>query len=274
MAGTNPNGKQLLRASLELFRADRSIAALPVISLVTTLVAMILIGGGIAAVLALLGLNGGIVAAVAAFFCLLIASFFATLFGVAVVYAASERIEGGDPTVKGCIARAWTRKGRIFSWAVLSAIVGTIINAIQEKVPAGQLLGALGGLAWAVATWLVVPVIAFEDVSPVEAVKRSSHIFKERFGTVAKGALRFGILFLGWTLLGFAMLIGGIALAVAVPAVAILGIALAGLGFVFLIGLSVYMSVVNMYLRTIIYRFATGKSVPDLGIDLNQAFAR
>ena len=35
---------------------------------------------------------------------------------------------------------------------------------------------------------------------------------------------------------------------------------------------SIYASVVQVYLRTILYRFATGQSVPDLGVDLAAAF--
>ena len=69
----------------------------------------------------------------------------------------------------------------------------------------GGWAGVLGGLAWAVATFLVVPVLALaEEVGPIEALKRSSHLIRTTFGTIARGALRFGMLFLGWILLALA----------------------------------------------------------------------
>ena len=47
----NPNGKQLLQASLALFRQDTSIAALPVISIASAFASLVIIGGGLGGVL-------------------------------------------------------------------------------------------------------------------------------------------------------------------------------------------------------------------------------
>ena len=271
----NPNGKQLLTASLILFREDKGIAALPVLSVVSAFAALVIIGGGLGGVLTAIGISAQISFVISILLALLLTMFLTTFFGVAVVFAAADRIEGGNPTVKSCIAKAWGRKGIIFGWALLSAVVGTILNAIQEKVPFGELLSILGGLAWAVATWFVLPVIAFEDVSPFGAVKRSSELFKQRWGKVTRSAVRFGILFLGWMLLGIAGLVGGVFLAAGShhnSAMLVGGLVLAAAGLLVVVIVSVYLSVVQMYLRTILYRFAVGKSVPDLGLDLASAF--
>lgn len=270
---TNPNGKQLLRASLDLMRADRSIAALPVIAMVTTLLAMVLIGGGGAAILAALGVPSGYVGGIGLFLALLAAAFIATYFGVAVVFAATERIEGGEPTIKGVMARAWTRRGIILGWAVFSALVGTFLNFLSDRGVGGAIAAVVGDAAWAVATWFAIPVIAFEDLGALATVKRSSQLMKQRFGKVARGSIRFGLLFLGWTLVGIAVIAIGVALAIAWKAAPLVGVAIAGVGLLFLMGLGVYMSVVQIYLRTIIYRFANGQSVPDMGIDLSTALS-
>ena len=271
----NPNGKQLLQASLALFRQDTSIAALPVISIASAFASLVIIGGGLGGVLTVSGVPAQGSFIISFVLALLLTMFLTTFFGVAVVFAAADRIEGGNPTVKSCMAKAWQRKGIIFGWALLSAVVGTILNAIQEKVPFGELLSILGGLAWAVATWFVLPVIAFEDVTPFKAVKRSSELFKQRWGKVTRSAVRFGILFLGWMLLGVALLVGGIFIAASAhhnDAMLIGGLVVAAVGLLGVMVVSVYLSVVQMYLRTILYRFAVGKSVPDLGVDLATAF--
>ena len=272
---TNPNGKQLLTASLALFRQDKSIAALPVLSIVSCVATLLIIGGGLGAILTAVGVTSQISFVISIALALLVTMFLTTFFSVAVVFAAADRIDGGSPTVSSCLSKAWGRKGIIFGWAVVSAVVGTVLNAIQDKVPFGELLSILGGLAWTIATWFVLPVIAFEDVSPFGAVKRSAELFKQRWGKVTRSAVRFGFLFLGWTLLGIALLIGGIALAAsghhnAVVLIAGLGLAAAGLLSVTAVG--IYASVVQVYLRTILYRFATGQTVPDLGVDLASAF--
>jgi hypothetical protein len=35
---------------------------------------------------------------------------------------------------------------------------------------------------WSLVTFLVVPVLAFEGIGPITAVKRSAHLFRERWG--------------------------------------------------------------------------------------------
>jgi hypothetical protein len=52
----------------------------------------------------------------------------------------------------------------------------------------------------------------------------------------------------------------------------IVGIPIAVLGFAGLLGVAMYASAASMYLRTILYRFATDQSIPDLGVDVGQVF--
>jgi hypothetical protein len=267
MAGTNPTGKAILRASLDLFRQDRQMIWLPVMATVTAVIAFAVIAAPIGLAF---GRNGiGIIIALA---CGSVVATAATvIFQVALVFAASDRIEGRTPTIGGSLAQAWGRKNVIFSWAILSAVVGTAIRMLEQRLGlVGRLIGVAGGLAWAVATFLVIPVLAFEDVGPIEAIKRSSSILKARFGTIARGGLRFGFLFLGLSLGALAVLAIGV-LCIAKHAW-VVGIPVAVLGFVLLIGVSMYAQAAGMYMRTILYRFAMNQPIPDLGVDVGGAF--
>ena len=193
------------------------------------------------------------------------------IFNVALVFAATDRIEGRTPTIRGSMAQAWGRRNVIFSWAILSAVVGTAIRLLEQRLGlVGRLIGFAGGLAWAVATFLVIPVLAFENVGPIEAVKRSSSILKARFGTVARGGLRFGLLFLGFSLGASLVIVVGV-LCIA-QHVYVIGVPIAVLGFVLLIGISMYASAAGMYMRTILYRFAMDQPIPDLGVDVSGTF--
>jgi hypothetical protein len=193
------------------------------------------------------------------------------IFNVALVFAATDRIEGRTPTVRGALVQAWGRKHVIFRWALLSAVVGTAIRALEQRFGAlGRLLGFAGGLAWAVATFLVIPVLACEDVGPIEAVKRSSAILKARWGTIARGGLRFGLLFAGLSFVAMFVIVVGVVIAAGHAPIA--GIPLAVVGFALLIGISMYSAAAGMYMRTILYRFATNQPIPELGVDVTGAF--
>jgi hypothetical protein len=261
----NSTGKALLKASFDLFRQDPQMMWLPIFAAGAAFLAFAAVaapiaiefgGRGIAVGFAVLA--GGIAANSAAL-----------IFQVAVVFAATDRIEGRTPTVRGSIAKAWTRRTTILKWAVLSAIVGTAISMIERRFgPLSALLRFTSALAWSVATFFVLPVLAFEDVSPLDAVRRSSSILKARFGTVARTGLRFGLLFAAWTIAALAIVAIGVMLINGVPLV---GVPVVAIGVACVFGVTMFAAVAGIYLRTILYRFATGQSVPNLGVDLNDA---
>lgn len=267
MAAKNPTGKAILQASLQLFRQDRQMIWLPVMATVTAVIAFGAVTGPL--VLAL-GYTG--YALVLAMACGSVVATAATvIFNVALVFAATDRIEGRTPTIASSMAQAWARRGVIFQWALLSAVVGAAIRLLEERLGlVGRLLGLAGGLAWVVATYLVIPVLAFENLGPIDAVKRSSSILKARFGTVARSGLRFGAIFLGLTIAAMLVLVAGVALIAGRDY--IIGVPVAIAGFAALIGIGMYAQAAGMYMRTILYRFATERPIPDLGVDVGGAF--
>lgn len=267
MAARNLTGKAILRASLALFRQDRQMIWLPVMATAAALVAYALVTTPIA-----LAIGHTSVGVAVAFFCgTLVASMATVVFNVALCFAATDRIEGRTPTVSGSLAKAWTRRWVILRWAVLAAVVGTAIRAVERRLGVlGALVGIAGGLAWAVATFLVIPVLAFEDIGPIAAVTRSSSILRARFGTVARGGLRFGLLFGALTIAALVILFVGVGLAAA--KVWVVGVPVAIVGFAALLGVAMYGAAAGMYLRTILYRFATDQPIPDVGVDVGQAF--
>lgn len=267
MAAKNPTGKAILQASLQLFRQDRQMIWLPVMATVTALVAFGVVTGPLVLVLGYTGY-----ALILAIACGSVVATAATvIFNVALVFAANDRIEGRTPTIASSMAQAWERRGVIFEWALLSAVVGTAIRLLEQRLGlVGRILGFAGGLAWIVATYLVIPVLAFENVGPIDAVKRSSSILKARFGTVTRSGLRFGAIFLGLSIAAMLVVVFGVALIGARTYV--VGVPVAIAGFAALLGIGMYAQAAGMYMRTILYRFATERPIPDLGVDVGGAF--
>lgn len=264
-------GKQVLSASWRMLRQDRELLWLPAIGTVASLIAAGIffvpgwflgaaVGGSGGAHHSWAGTLGGVLAGVAA-------TIVGVYFQSALVIGANERADGGDPTLGGCLRAAWAMRGAILKWGLLSATVGLVIRMLEQRFGfLARLLGFLGGLAWAIATFLAVPVLVTEGIGPVDAVKRSSQLVKATWGTGLRTTLRFGgieiLATLGCLFVG---VFGGIFIAsgsgVAV-AVGVLLVVAAVAGF---LALMMVLSAVGGYARALIYRYASGRPVP--GID-------
>ncbi len=111
-------------------------------------------------------------------------SYFAVTFcNVALVAVASNRMGGGFWRMHQGLALAWQRRFTILQWAILAATVGMVLNMIYERVGiVGKFLTRLVGLAWGLATFFIVPVLAFDNLSPIEAVRRSAQLFRKTWG--------------------------------------------------------------------------------------------
>jgi hypothetical protein len=106
--------------------------------------------------------------------------FVMAFFNVALLSAASNLLAGGHATINEGLELAWQRKGKIFQWALLLATVGIVLRMIEERTAwLGRFVGGLVGMAWNLASYFVVPVLAAEDVGPAEALQRSADLFRE-----------------------------------------------------------------------------------------------
>jgi len=109
--------------------------------------------------------------------------FIITFFNMGLIHCAMISLAGGEPRVGDGIAFSFSRVHSIFGWALLSATVGLILRIIEdrsEKVAA--IIAGLLGMAWSLLTFFVVPVVAYEKVGVLAAVKRSSALFTETWG--------------------------------------------------------------------------------------------
>ena len=159
---------------------------LPLLAAVTALVTLGAVGIPVVVALGTRGVGIAVALCVAG-----AASTSATLlFNVALVFAATDRIEGRTPTVRGTLARAWGRRApRSSSGRCSRSVAGTLFRALEQRLGGlGHLVGFAGALAWSVATFMVLPVLAFEDLGPLQVLRRSSSLLTERFGTVTRAA--------------------------------------------------------------------------------------
>ena len=176
-----------------------------------------------------------------------------TYCNVVVTVMADRRLRGEEPTVAGAMSVATSRLGRILGWTALSLAVGVFLQVLAERLKlAGTIARNLLGLAWALATTFVVPVIALEDLSATESVRRSAGIFRSKWGesVVAQGT------------------IGVATLLVMLPVVVLAGVVFAfsppvgiGLGVALLIALSLISGALGAVVRVALYRYAVDGAV-------------
>ena len=126
----------------------------------------------------------------------------------------------------------------ILGYALIAATVGVILSAIRERGGLGQIASSLLGFAWNLATFLVVPVLVVEEVSPIDALKRSANLLKKTWGEQIVGNLSIGLVFL---------LIGIIVILIGAPVIA-LAIATCSIAFTLLVVLLFILYLVTMRL--------------------------
>jgi hypothetical protein len=119
-----------------------------------------------------------------------------TFFNTALVEVAMDRLDGREATTGEGLRRAWERLPIILAYAAIGATVGTLLRFIGERVGiVGKIVVGLVGFAWTVATSLAVPVLAAEDVGPIEAIQRSVELVKKAWGEDLIGNIGIGLVF-------------------------------------------------------------------------------
>jgi hypothetical protein len=179
-------------------------------------------------------------------------------FQAAVVAGATERMSGGDPTVRSALAAARRRLGPILMWAVVAATVGVAIRTIHDRVGfLGKIIATLLGAVWSLATFFIVPVLVLEERSIRSSFNRSVEVFRQTWGETVVGGTTLGAAGVcAWVTL--VAITGLLAMAIGVAAVAVFAIG-AVLLMVFFSGLQ------GVYIASL-FRFATGGAVTP-GID-------
>jgi hypothetical protein len=246
---------ELAKASWQVLKADKELVVLPVLSGVASIVVALtfLIPAGFLSGAESVGTVEYILLAA-----LYLALAFVTIFfNTALVYAANQRLSGGDPTIGSALSGAAKRIPQIFVWAAISATVSVILKSLQERAGIlGQIVIGIVGLAWTLVTFLVIPVFVVENVGVREAIRRSASLFKRTWGENVAAQVGFGLL--GFVAALPFILLAALAMA-AGEALAAIGVLVAVVG---LVGVSVVLAALNAIFQTALYHYASSGSVP------------
>lgn len=249
---------ELAKASWSVLKADKELLALPVLSGLTSL---IIAASFLIPIFAAKGIDAEtefgaldfVVLAVMYF----VLAYVTIFFNAALVHAANDRLNGGDPTLRSALGGAAHRAGRILPWALITATVSIILRSLEERAGLlGRIVLGFIGLAWTLVTFLVVPILVIEDIGAIDAIKRSGSLFKRTWGENVAAQFGFGIL-------GFIAALPAIALIFLGAAAG--GVALGALivvAVIWLIAVAVGLSALSGVFQAALYHYAISGDVP------------
>lgn len=262
----------IAKRSWAVLKSDKTLAWFPVLSALGSLIVVAVLGG----LIALMGIdNSSTGDSLAPIGWVLIGvgylalAMVQTYFLAALVAGADMRLRGNDSTVRAGLDIANSRLHRLLPWAIVTATVTMVLQAIEERFGiVGRIVAGLVGMAWNLVTFLVVPILVLEDLAVRPALTRSKDLFKKTWGENVIGQGGLGIVGFVAMLPGLLLLFVGISLGTAVA------IVLGGIGIVWLLVSAVVVSALGGIYRTALYHFATSGQVPGefADVDFHAAF--
>lgn len=267
---------RLVKASWGVLRADRELMVFPIVSTIVTLLVVAVFAIPVLVsdaperwanqewtlVDIILGAAFYLITSTVVIFC-----------NAALVGAADIRLRGGDPNVRDGFRIALAHLPAIIGWAIITTTVGLVLRAIQER---GGVIGAIGaaiaGVAWALVTFLVVPILVIEGVSPVDAIRRSGGLLRQTWGEQIVGNASVGLIF-GLIAVAIGVVGGGLTMAL-LEAAFPLAVAIGAVTVIVVLGIALLGGTLSGIFTVALYRYATtGDAGPFFPVEtVNSAF--
>lgn len=145
----------------------------------------------------------------------------------------------------------------IILWTLFNTTIGFILRTFQSRL--GQITAIasiLLGIAWSIISYFVVPILVLENISPIKAIKRSSHTLHKTWGSSLISNIRLGLIVF------VARLIAFIPLAIMIY---IGGTTNVLIGFIICVVLMFILTIIssatNNILRTVLYLYSVDNNI-------------
>jgi hypothetical protein len=269
--GKFSNTWSLMAASWQVLKKDKEILVFPLISGVCCLVVLasfaipVIMSGAWQTSGEGASTNRHIVGYVTLFLYYFCNYFVIVFFNAAIVVCARIRMEGGDPTVSDGLRAAYARLSLIAGWALISATVGLILRVVEDRSERlGQFVGGLLGMAWTVASFLVIPIMVIDEKGPITALKDSTTLLRKTWGEQLIGNFSFGLVFFLLGIPALIFVVMGIATGSGEGMIVSIVLAVA-----YLIGLALIQSALQAIFQAALYLYArNGQVAPGFQAEL------
>jgi hypothetical protein len=175
-------------------------------------------------------------------------------FNAALACCALRKFEGKSASIIDGLRDATACLPQILGWAVVTTTVGLLLKMVERRSGfVGKLIVKVVGVAWSVATFLVVPVLVAEKKGPLDAVRESVQLLRKTWGEDLLAGLGFSLLYFLWAIPGAFAFLVGFGMIASHPMLALIIMVLAILYFP-LLGL--VLSTMSTIFDVVLYRFA------------------
>lgn len=195
------NGWTITLHSFKVLKANKELIIFPILSGISLLfilgsfATVVLAGAGWDTENIYIDDSRGMVTYLMVFLYYLVNYFIVVFFNTALVHCTRLYFRGEEVTIKKGLQFSLSRIGTIAAWAVFAATVGTILKVLQENLGwIGKIITGLIGIVWSIATFFVVPVLAYENVGPFGAFKRSAQLMRAKWGESLGATFSFGLI--------------------------------------------------------------------------------
>ena len=210
MFRTIGNTWQITKLSWKVLQLDRELIFFPIMGTIGALIVGVIAAGVFAGTGTFDRLGGGEAEFNIVDLIITLAAYFGGLYMVifcnaALIAAARERLEGGDPNVMSGIRAVRGMWLAILGWTIITGTVGLILQALQSMARDNShgvmrivavILISLLQTAWAYLTFFVIPILVVERVGPITAIRHSGGLLRRTWGEQLTASFSFFIIYL------------------------------------------------------------------------------
>lgn len=269
---------ELTKISWSILEKDKELPAFPLMSMLGVLVISLLFGLPLMASGFLRAASGEgdasffayLVGIVIVFLYYLAISIVVTYSNAALTGAVFMRFDGKDPKLSDGFAVANNHLGAIVTFAAMNATVGVISLLIRDAGRESKnfviriladILASLVDAAWAIVTFLTVPIMVREGKGALEAVKRSGQLVRDTWGRQIVGSGGISVVFALIALAAFIVVgLPLLLLAVATSSSFLMFLAIVVI-VIILSGISLVGGALNSIYRVALYHYAHDQKV-------------
>lgn len=194
------NGWKICELSLKVLQSNKKLIIFPIISGIALFVILFSFFIGIGAALdwhfeMLNRSDHNFMRYLVSFIVYLVSYTVVIFFNIALMHCVKLYFQDQEFSLSIGLRYSLSRLGYIISWAAFAATIGLILKIIQDNLgKLGKILVGILGIAWGVSTFFVVPILAYENKSPWNALKESVQMMKKLWGESLTAGFSFGIL--------------------------------------------------------------------------------
>ncbi len=197
------------------------------------------------------------------FFYLGIFFLYYVFFGCCIV-GANMVINGEKVSLIKCFGKAIGKSWKLFLWSILWALTIALGDKVKKLNIIFKGLFMFAGLSLEALSFFIVPIILLEDVSMVEAIKKSGFLFVKNWGKIAVGQISIvGVFSVILFISLFALPIATLIFMIAFPNFPDMGKwVILAIETIFLLSLAAIGMVVDQIFVTVLYKYASTGEVP------------